>query len=181
MTSFTTTLIAALWFLSAQIGAVPTSAASHFEAANYVHFEITVFPQLGKEFSIRLPPGVPSTANLVGFASSGRSAYLQEPSAAILHHSDELIEVGVRRLELFIGTNLPEDLRQKLPEVLKVDQVPTTPPFLDIAVGRVAVALGKSKIVKVWATAAGSQSNKARVTVDIFISVPFQSLLRKTE
>ena len=55
----------------------------------------------GEEFSVRFPSSVPATANLIGFASSGRSAYLQVPSAAVLHLSDELIQVDFSPLRLF--------------------------------------------------------------------------------
>lgn len=99
--SFMGALPAALWLFSAQLAAVQPPGAPHFEAAHFDHDAITVFPQDGKAFSTPLPPAVPPTANLIGFASNGRSAYLQIPSAAILHLSDELIQVDFSPLRLF--------------------------------------------------------------------------------
>jgi hypothetical protein len=99
--SFVGALLAVVWLSSAQIGALPSPGLPGFEAAHYDHDAINVFPDGGKEFSVRLPPNVPATAKLIGFASSGRSAYLQVPSAAVLHLSDELIQVDFSPARLF--------------------------------------------------------------------------------
>jgi hypothetical protein len=101
MASFVGALLAVVCLFPAQIVAAPASGLPRFEAAHYEHDAIDVFPHGGKEFSIRLPPNVPATANLIGFALSGRSAYLQVPDAAILHLSDELIQVDFSPLRLF--------------------------------------------------------------------------------
>lgn len=90
-----------VWRFSAQIGGLSAADLRHFEAAHYAHGEIVVFPNGGKEFSVQLPPSLPATANLIGFASSGQSAYLQEPSAAVLHHSGDLIQVKFSPPRLF--------------------------------------------------------------------------------
>ena len=94
-------LFAVVGVFSAQNGAVPAPGLPRFEAAHYSHDAVHVFPNGGKEFSVRLPPNVPATANLIGFASSGRSAYFQVPSAAVVHLSDELIQVDFSPLRLF--------------------------------------------------------------------------------
>ena len=78
------TLLVALCLFSAQIGAGSAPAAPHFEGAHFDHDAINVFPQGGKEFTIPLPPNLPATVNLVGFSPSGRSAYFQVPSAAVI-------------------------------------------------------------------------------------------------
>lgn len=94
-------LLVVVGLFSAQNGAVPIPGLPRYEAAHYDHDAVYVFPNGGKEFSIQLPPNVPAIANLIGFASSGRSAYLQVPSAAVLHLSDELIQVDFSPLRLF--------------------------------------------------------------------------------
>jgi hypothetical protein len=83
------------------MGGIRAAGPPSFEAAYCGHDAVYVFPAGGREFSIRLPANVPATANLIGFASSGRSAYLQVPSAALLHLSDELIQVDFSPLRLF--------------------------------------------------------------------------------
>jgi hypothetical protein len=100
-TWFARALLAAVWLLPVQSGAVLALGQSHFEAAHFDHDAVYVFPDGGQEFSLRLPPDVPAAANLIGFASSGRSAYVQIPSAAVLHLSDELIQVDFSPLRLF--------------------------------------------------------------------------------
>jgi WD40 repeat protein len=66
---------------------------SRFVAAYFSPAVITLFPLgPGKETDVTLP-AVPATANLISFAPDGRSAYLQEPSAAVLNHPDALIKV----------------------------------------------------------------------------------------
>jgi hypothetical protein len=99
--SFVQALVAFVWLYLTQMGVVRAAGPPGFEAAYYGHDAIYVFPDGGKEFSIRLPANVPATANLIGFASSGRSAYLQVPSAAVVHLSDELIQVDFSPLRLF--------------------------------------------------------------------------------
>lgn len=94
-------LIVVVWLFFAQTGAVPSRGLSRFEAAHYDGDGITVFPLGGKEFSVQFPRNAPATANLIGFASSGRSAYLQEPSATLLHRSGELIQVEFSTSRLF--------------------------------------------------------------------------------
>jgi len=94
-------LLAIVGLFSAQNGAAPAPGLPRFEAAHYSHDAIYIFPNGGKEFSIRVPPNVPAVANLIGFASSGRSAYLQVPSAGIPHLSDELIQMNFSPLRLF--------------------------------------------------------------------------------
>lgn len=98
---FVLDLFAVIWLLTAQTGGVIAAEHQRFEAAYYGHDAIYIFPTGGKAFSIRLPSGVPPTANLIGFDSSGRSAYLQIPSAAVLHQSDELIRVDLSPVGLF--------------------------------------------------------------------------------
>ena len=94
-------LFAVVWLLLARGGVAPAAELPRFEAAYYGHNAMYVFPIGGEEFSVRFPSSVPATANLIGFASSGRSAYLQVPSAAVLHLSDELIQVDFSPLRLF--------------------------------------------------------------------------------
>lgn len=86
-------LAAAISLLSAQAGAVSPPEARRFEAAHFDVDAVSVFPRNGREFAFELPRSVPATVNLIGFASNGRSAYIQVPAADRLHVSDELVRV----------------------------------------------------------------------------------------
>jgi len=99
--SFMRILLAFVCLLATQIGAVPALGQPRFEPAHFDRDAISVFPDGGKKFSIRMPPNLPPTINLIGFALGGRAVYLQEPSAAILHDSDELIQVDLSPLRQF--------------------------------------------------------------------------------
>jgi hypothetical protein len=98
---FVREVFAVVWLLSALGEGAPAAGLPRFEAAFYGHDAVYVFPIGGEEFSVRLPPNVPATANLIGFASNGQSAYLQVPSAAVLHLSDEMIQIDFSPLRLF--------------------------------------------------------------------------------
>ena len=68
-------------------------AAAYFRQVGAGDAVLTVFP-LGSEAArdAALPTGL-ATFNLISFAADGRSAYLQEPSAAVLSRSDALVKV----------------------------------------------------------------------------------------
>jgi hypothetical protein len=94
-------ILAAILPFSAATAPGFASAAQVLQPVHYGQDEVTVFPDGGREFSVRLPAGIPPTANLIAFAATGRSAYLQEPSAGVLGHADELIEVDFSPLRRF--------------------------------------------------------------------------------
>ena len=73
-------VFAVVWLLSSQAKAWrPRLLPPRFEAAYYDHDVVDVFPIRGDKFSIRLPQGVLSTANLIGFASSGQLTFRSRP------------------------------------------------------------------------------------------------------